>query len=1147
MSGAGSENEGVGSATVVDMPSPSAPSNRDAQRAVVDMHRHIARRLLAQGNKARAFTELVRATRESPMSVPLASALMHFGLASGSVNAAATLLTQGLEEVEAVDRLDVMRCLARLLRRSNDAERCGEVLVMLLAERPADRRARAVFNALLEAAGRWEELDASLEKEAKVCVKAGQLKRASRAALARGRIWAERHQDHARAALRYGQAAQWAEEAGDWESGFLLRMVWLRALHRGGAQPLALREATVVARKTAATVGRGDRVTALLNELGLTSDSTFVMEEGAPTDSGESTGPRRRSTQLELIAVAEAVQQKNRAPEVAAVLAAAHSEGPDVAAVEKLEAHYRATNAWRPLVELYADAAQASVTPADRGRWIEKRAKVFEAELRDVARAAEAWGQVANLTNSPKAAQERDRLQALAARAQRRETGLELPFEVGGDTEARVRALVLRGEERLAKKELAAAAMDFEAALALSPQSADACAGLAELGAMRDDLRPVERLVQALSSLAPGAYGRGELYRRLARLADSPLDDAALGTLAWTEVLAEEPFDEEALGRSLALAREAGDDERLEVLLRSVIKVAPKGQRAKAARMQLAGVLDALGRDGESIELLRQATKADPAHADAWQAYGERLLRAGKTTEALEALERAAEGASTSALKAQRCRRLSRLFVDLLEDDERGEALLSQARTHELKARADENLVTQALPSVRLERPSPKAKPKPRDDFERVASALGARREFDTPMLPRAPRLPTRFAAAEAATPPPIELPDEPETFAERDDDEVLEVDSGDVIEVAARDLDMPRAALEPPLPSAPGPRRTPRPMTAIEALPFDVPPRPAPYNPAQQIAAERESLFAHVRERPLEADSYKMLAEHFDAASDPGRSSLMLEIARALEGDPNAAPKSPRLILSANDRAGLKHALLRSEAGELLGLMAPALTKLFPHPSKAPPKADELHVDAGKGAKGVADALLAAVRILGLRAPDVFVTDEAGPPFALSLVDEPKLFVTKAVVKKEASDAELRFYAGRALFTLTPELLVLRTLKKEQLHKGLLTVAQACAGTLGWQESKLVRESVTARAFERLKPLAMKLQGKLDFAQLSEGARHSANRAGLVVCGGVAPVIAALRAKRALPIEMVELVRFAASERYLALRERALRSRPTR
>jgi hypothetical protein len=43
------------------------------------------------------------------------------------------------------------------------------------------------------------------------------------------------------------------------------------------------------------------------------------------------------------------------------------------------------------------------------------------------------------------------------------------------------------------------------------------------------------------------------------------------------------------------------------------------------------------------------------------------------------------------------------------------------------------------------------------------------------------------------------------------------------------------------------------------------------------------------------------------------------------------------------------------------------------------------------------------------------------------------------------------------------------------------------------------------------------------------------------VVCGGIAPALEALRAKKALPAETTELVRFAVSERYLELRTRRL------
>ena len=283
------------------------------------------------------------------------------------------------------------------------------------------------------------------------------------------------------------------------------------------------------------------------------------------------------------------------------------------------------------------------------------------------------------------------------------------------------------------------------------------------------------------------------------------------------------------------------------------------------------------------------------------------------------------------------------------------------------------------------------------------------------------------------------------------------------------------------------------------------------------------------------------MLAEHFDMASDATRSSLMLEIARALEGDPHAAPRTPRLILNATDRAGLKHPSLRGEGGELLGLVGVALCRLSPARGKDAGTNHEFNLDAGKGARAVADALLAAVRILGVRSPDVYLTEEPGPPLGLVFTTEPRILVGKLAVKKEVSDAELRFFAGRVLFTQQPDLMALRSLRREQLLRGLVLVTQVVEGRASPAETRVFRDAIPARAWERLKTLIRAVGTRVDLAQLTDGARHSANRAGLVVCGGIAPAIASLRAKKALPSEMMELVRFAASERYLQLRNRNL------
>ena len=138
-------------------------------------------------------------------------------------------------------------------------------------------------------------------------------------------------------------------------------------------------------------------------------------------------------------------------------------------------------------------------------------------------------------------------------------------------------------------------------------------------------------------------------------------------------------------------------------------------------------------------------------------------------------------------------------------------------------------------------------------------------------------------------------------------------------------------------------------------------------------------------------------------------------------------------------------------------------------------------------------------------------------------------------------TDAELRFFAGRALFTLQPELMALRNLRRDQLLRGIVLVSQVAEGRGSPPETKHFRDAVPERSWERLRQLVRKMGPRLDLSALSEGARHSVNRAGLVVCGGIAPAIASLRAKKALPSEMTELIRFAASERYLQLRNRNL------
>ncbi|MCC6334497.1 MAG: hypothetical protein IT380_10980 [Myxococcales bacterium] len=1168
-------------------------------QSVVDMHRRIAARLLAEGAPVRAFNELVRASRAVTMNRRLASSLTRMALLAQTYGPAALVLNQGLEECGGAERVAVLRQLARLTRRAGHLEESREALVHLLAERPGDRRARAVLNALLEREGRWDELDASLEKEIKEALRRGATFTASRASLRRARMWDEQRQDPARAALRYGQAAQYAEQASRFAHAFPLRLLWLRALKKSAPPRRALEDGVKLVLAAGDRAGQAARARAMIGELGLSQEPSTSAER--PTASLETSpvveavpepgraapaaapGPRRISTQIELMAIADDVARIGKAAaEVAAVLSAAAREGPDPQAAKKLEAHYIARGAWRELARFYKDAIARAQAKPEKAAWAEKLAELLESELQDPAGAAQAWGDVVSATGDTRAVSEQVRLLAQSKDSTGVRHALDEGVKRAQSNPEKARALVLRAEEALTRREVAAARRDFEAALALVSTHAGAAAGLAELAAVQGDVGPVRALEKALAAIPRRASGRGELYRRLARLAGTPLNDQRLSRAAWTEVLAELPGDEEATAQVLQLTRGAGDDVALEQQLRELLEREPRGPKSRTAWLELVALLDRAGRGAEALAALKNAVRFEPGHRAAWLAYADRLLSlGGRDAEAAWALEHAATATEDRTQRLELWRRLARLTREALKDDAKAATFSQRADRLQQELAAEAPPKTSTLPGGPLvvpRRPGLKA-PAPAGrapDFEMVAKLLQARVEADPPSRAHN-RVPDRIARqlaelglsdetpqshepadvdAEEAGPTRLLEVDELDDSAEAPppDDTPLPDDSGEVQEVGSSDVEPPpeewphgdaRAVAqsqeeEEDEASTPRPvsRRTQELPVALGDPDEAVPPSFGP-SPSKALSKERKALFERVRAEPLEADGYRLLAEHFDTGNDPSRSSLMLEIARALEGDPNAAPRTPRLILNATDRLGLKHPSLRGEAGELMGLVGAALCRLYPATGKAAGTDEEFNLEAGKGARAAADALLAAVRILGLRAPDVYVAEDAGPPFSLAYAGEPRLLVGKLAVKKETDAAELRFFAGRALFTQLPELMALRNLRRDQLLKGLQVIADVAAGRAKSAEARVAKEAVTPRAWERVRELIQRVGRKLNYAQLAEGARYSSNRAGLVVCGGIAPAVAALRVKRALPAEMMALVRFAASERYLQLRGR--------
>ncbi|WP_426749441.1 tetratricopeptide repeat protein [Myxococcus sp. Y35] len=342
---------------------------------------------------------------------------------------------------------------------------------------------------------------------------------------------------------------------------------------------------------------------------------------------------------------------------------------------------------------------------------------------------------------------------------------------------------------------------------------------------------------------------------------------------------------------------------------------------------------------------------------------------------------------------------------------------------------------------------------------------------------------------------------------------------------------------------SAPAPGRTfiAKPPATPE------PPRPAPgasetrespapaYLPSQDTEPDG---FRHIRERPLDAKPYRSLAEYFDQRGDPARASLMREIADALEGLETPAPRGQRPPLTSDERAGLRHPGLRTPSGELLACTGIALCRLFPAEGRAAGSSELLRATAGPAAPAVLDALHSAARMLDVHLPELVLAEDDGPPFTAVHAGHARLLVGRLLLREPMPAAELRFHAGRALLSLSPDLLALRALKGGQLLRALALLSTVLKDPrASGEEARVVRESLSPKALERA--MALLEPGTRDFkaSALADAARDSANRAGLVACGSVGPALTVLRARKGNEAELVELLRFAASERYLPLR----------
>ena len=301
-------------------------------------------------------------------------------------------------------------------------------------------------------------------------------------------------------------------------------------------------------------------------------------------------------------------------------------------------------------------------------------------------------------------------------------------------------------------------------------------------------------------------------------------------------------------------------------------------------------------------------------------------------------------------------------------------------------------------------------------------------------------------------------------------------------------------------------------------------------------------ALQAKIRRDPLKSGLYRRMVHSFEVQGNLDRAVVVSEVAAALEQRPSPE-RLPRLMLDDADRFRLQHRYLDNGWSEMLQVAGHSLMRvLAPSGARVPPVISEFDESVGPGTDSLVEALCAGVRTLGIRPAKPKVIDTRGAPFSTSFDQTPRLWIARSAIEKKVSAAQLRFFLGRALWMHRPELLILRSLNVTRLVRAfrLLRLAaereaprtkavETLQGLLGKQGLRRVRELY---AFNQGKKPAIE--------RMVEGARHSANRAGLVVCGAVSPALKALKAKHASEREVSELLRFASSEAYAKVRRRS-------
>jgi cellulose synthase operon protein C len=761
-----------------------------------------------------------------------------------------------------------------------------------------------------------------------------------------------------------------------------------------------------------------------------------------------------------------------------------HGDGSEAADL-RTESQLIGKGRWKDLADFYRSRSATATNPQAKSLSLSRLAELLAEELADPGGAADAYGQIVTLVGDPAALAAQLRILEETGDTEGHVRAVEAAADWAPDPRAKCEAYLARGERLLKTKQFRSASADFERARKIDPGSLRALMGMAESRAAEGDGKLIPELEKALSRLPRGSPGRGALYRRIAHLYEWPVGDLDRCRAAWTEVIDEDPGDTAAEEKLAGLARTSGDSVLLATLLRRKIARDPRGPGARDARHELATTLEKAGKLDEAFEEWQMAARVEPGDSQALLAVAERAEFRGQFSQAATAIEGAALATVPGPERAGLWLRLGKLCREKLKDEARAEACEARAKT-----------LT--------------------DPTDRVPTPLS------TPALPPAAPPPTGESPI-VRTPEPVRANTQRDLSAP-----IRVITSGDIMVDDAAPTPRPTDSRS----KSRSQRRSSKRLKKAEAA--------EPAAPKKRLTEEHYILLNAVRDSPLDPARYRDLAVHFRKRHNAEKIGLLMEVSAALEGEAYDEPAEPKGTLTPAELLSLRHRELRGPLVEFLDLAGLAMAGLHVVTGRDAGKG-RFSENSGRGAPATAKALLTTVRYLGIRAPQVALSEDEGPPLSTANTDPPSLLVGKVALRRAMSLSELRFFAGRALYTLQPEILSLRALTEAQISRGLVTARQALAAGAMTPEAKQMLKRMPRKARPRMIQLLDEIKSKSqDIERLREAARYAANRAGLLAAGSVGPALAALRAKRAADDELAELVTFAASDKYLTLRSNA-------